>query len=882
MLVLGNFKRTARSGGRDTARRASKASRPQGRLRRLRAEPLERRELLSGNPLLHTFQSAPENDGPGAIATASVDNYDYVLIGARNDDTAGANAGAAYLYDAAMPNRQLVATLFNPNPALGEWFGQSVAFAGGNILVGSKGAAYLYSPDDASGQSWHVDQTFLKPPTDTYGFGRCSLTAVGDKVFVGSSLYSTGGAVHMFDSNTGQLLHTFLSPTPRGGAAFGWSVAALGNDVLIGEYGGSSGSYAGSVYRFDTDTFELIQTIQAPMPAAGDYFGDSLAVRDDGSFLVSASAMVSSHQAEAVYLFDAAGQWQQTIENPTNDLNAGFGCSVAFVGNNVLVGAYQEDTAAWSAGAAYLLDGSSGELLRTYFSPTPSRNGQFGVPVAALRDQVLIAGITADHVDTAVYLFEGNHPTTGDISGRVFADLNQNAIDDDGAALMPGFKVFLDGSLPGTSPNGILDEGELWTTPFPKSGYFVFYGLEPGTYTVAQVAADDWTPTIASQTVDVVAGKQSADVKLGAYIPTGVAVYSATGLPIKLPATSTTSQMMIAASRTILDLDLNLNMTTRDPSKGISVSLTAPNDVDTVSLGSFTGATNYNITFDDEASVSINDGTAPYAGSYRPGLELLRTVDVLNVNGTWVLTISGYAPPKGKFADTLNAWSITVTYPLTSIPPAIASLSDSPDPVAPGQTLTLTANGVSDDKGVASVAFYRYRSALYLGHSTSLLGVDTDGSNGWSLAVPTASNFPTGTYTYYAQATDTDGNLSNIVSTSNTVKLSGKPRGGSSADLMATALSGQAFQSLGNNVAVRMEETVVQSNSPSALEPQNARNAVAVDALLSSGRWADDLLPPSQYEDLLMSRSQEKAKRRPLIDLALAEVETSIYGEWLA
>jgi hypothetical protein len=41
-------------------------------------------------------------------------------------------------------------------------------------------------------------------------------------------------------------------------------------------------------------------------------------------------------------------------------------------------------------------------------------------------------------------------------------------------------------------------------------------------------------------------------------------------------------------------------------------------------------------------------------------------------------------------------------------PPTIASLSDSPDPVTPVGTVTLTANGVSDPDGAATVAAVRF------------------------------------------------------------------------------------------------------------------------------------------------------------------------------
>ena len=45
------------------------------------------------------------------------------------------------------------------------------------------------------------------------------------------------GQLHLFDADTGSLLHTFLNPTPAEGDAFGGSIAISGDKVLIGAWG---------------------------------------------------------------------------------------------------------------------------------------------------------------------------------------------------------------------------------------------------------------------------------------------------------------------------------------------------------------------------------------------------------------------------------------------------------------------------------------------------------------------------------------------------------------------------------------------------------------------------------------------------------------------
>ena len=97
----------------------------------------------------------------------------------------------------------------------------------------------------------------------------------------------------------------------------------------------------------------------------------------------------------------------------------------------------------------------------------------------------------------------------------------------------------------------------------------------------------------------------------------------------------------------------------------------------------------------------------------------------------------------------------------TNLAPKILSVTDAPDPVTIGSTITLTANGVSDaDGSVAKVSFYRESNGvagLQVGSGGDVLvGTDSDKADGFTVRVSTAG-LAAGTYTYYAQATDNSG-----------------------------------------------------------------------------------------------------------------------------
>ena len=77
---------------------------------------------------------------------------------------------------------------------------------------------------------------------------------------------------------------------------------------------------------------------------------------------------------------------------------------------------------------------------------------------------------------------------------------------------------------------------------------------------------------------------------------------------------------------------------------------------------------------------------------------------------------------------------------------------------------------------MANVSLYPNKNlngVLDVGTDT-LLGTDTDGSNGWSLSLTVS--LPRGqqqvTYTYFAQAKDSANVVGNVVSTTNTIKKS--------------------------------------------------------------------------------------------------------------
>lgn len=333
-------------------------------------------------------------------------------------------------------------TFLNPTPNDGDLFGSSVALGANNVLIGSPfddppgtfdnfdaGAAYLFD-----GTTGALLKTFRQP---TPGFGNrfgFSVATVGNNVLIGAPEEDTGaiaaGAVYLFDGNTGQLLNTFRKPNPSGGDRFGFSVAAIGNTILIGAPGDNSNApFGGTAYLFDAISGALLQTFRNPTPDEGDGFGFSLAIvgnkvligaPGDETNTLSPSNYFASGSGSA-YLFDiATGALLKTFLNPspfTNDRLYNnpekFGYSVAGVGNNVLIGEPSEGTIVPFAGAAYLFDSTTGTILQTFPNPDPGDIPEFGFSVATVGNNALITapfGGPEISINGTAYLFDS---TTG-------------------------------------------------------------------------------------------------------------------------------------------------------------------------------------------------------------------------------------------------------------------------------------------------------------------------------------------------------------------------------------------------------------------------------------------------------------------------------------
>lgn len=147
-----------------------------------------------------------------------------------------------------------------------------------------------------------------------------------------------------------------------------------------------------------------------------------------------------------------------------------------------------------------------------------------------------------------------------------------------------------------------------------------------------------------------------------------------------------TSTIEIAAAGLIRDLDLRLDIT-HTYVGDLDAFLIAP-DGTRIALFDRVGGSGDNFSntrFDDEAAVSINNGTAPFSGSFRPD-QTFAALDNLSITGTWTLEITDNA---NADVGSLNSWSLIIDV----IPVAVPKLAviAPQDPIIEGPSGTQTA-----------------------------------------------------------------------------------------------------------------------------------------------------------------------------------------------
>lgn len=216
------------------------------------------------------------------------------------------------------------------------------------------------------------------------------------------------GDAYIFNSTTGKLIGTLVSPNAQQYGQFGYSVAVSGEDVIVGApyeavtFLSDTYYFAGRAYIFDLET---------------------------GRNLTLTNPLILSE-----YCASQIGEY----------CDAYFGWSVAINGSFAVVGAFHQDQMLHSdiqgdAGAAYIFNADDGDKVASLSSPNIQPNGFFGYSVS-VGGSVVVVGAIGEAPSGNVYSFTTSGALVGALAikhPKVGATIGQS-VSTDGALIAIG------------------------------------------------------------------------------------------------------------------------------------------------------------------------------------------------------------------------------------------------------------------------------------------------------------------------------------------------------------------------------------------------------------------------------------------------------------
>lgn len=380
---------------------------------------------------------AQDTDGDGVIdvsdlcpTTAIINEYDTLnsegcALSDMDSDGDGLTDYEESVSFSATYTTKLIASDGDANDSFGNSVGvsESVAVVGAYYYSAdgySLGSAYVYRKD---GSSWDEeailrasdgpDMVRLYSNPQYFGF---SVSVSEDVALIGAygdgemGQYAGAAYVYRYDSAIESWNETKLTASDgEAGDLYGYAVSVSGDLAVVGVlFDKVDGASLGStyVYRYNsvTQTWNEEAILRASDGYGGDYFGQSVSVKDD-LILVGApyasNAYGSGKGAAYVFRWDATTEtWDTGTKLTASDGQAGddFGRSVSISEDMAVVGAYGNDEKGEYAGAAYIyrFDGLDWDDETKLTASNGEAHDYFGKSVSVSGNLVFFG---ADHDD---------------------------------------------------------------------------------------------------------------------------------------------------------------------------------------------------------------------------------------------------------------------------------------------------------------------------------------------------------------------------------------------------------------------------------------------------------------------------------------------------
>jgi len=352
----------------------------------------------------YVFDATDYTATPTKLTPSDIVDYDQFgksIAATSNQIVVGAfavssNTGAVYVYDAN--NLSATPTKLAPSGLQSsDTFGESVAATSNHIVVGAKndddqgsnaGAVYVYDASNLSATPTKLAPSGLDA---TDYFGR-AVAATSNHIVVGAERDddqgSDAGAVYVYDATNLSATPTKLAPTGLdANDKFGQSVAVTSNQIVVGAFlDDDQGNSAGAVYVYDATNLSATPTKLTPSGLdADDNFGMSVAA--SSNYIVAGAKYDDDLAANsgAVYVYDATNLSATPTKLSPSGLDEAdrFGEYVAVYGNQIVVGVPKDDDQGTDAGAVYVYDATNLSATPTKLAPSDlAASSNFGESVS--------------------------------------------------------------------------------------------------------------------------------------------------------------------------------------------------------------------------------------------------------------------------------------------------------------------------------------------------------------------------------------------------------------------------------------------------------------------------------------------------------------------
>ena len=292
------------------------------------------------------------------------------IVGAPSGPGAMPDAGAAYVFvDSGggwMPQQKL----FDPAGVNTQEFGYSAALSGNTALIGARndptsgasaGAGFVFV---RSAGVWTLQQQLLAMDAATGDQLGSSADVDADTAILGAIGDDDGGngagAAYVFTRTAGVWTEQMklVASDPAANNAFGWSVAVDGDTAIVGAPFVAGGG-AAYVFVRSAGVWTQQEKLTADDRAAGDQFGMTVALDSDTVVIGAPGDDDGGSAAGSAYVFvRTGGIWTQRQKVVADDpaASSNFGGSVGFSAGTIVAGATGGEVTMSDSGSAYFFD----------------------------------------------------------------------------------------------------------------------------------------------------------------------------------------------------------------------------------------------------------------------------------------------------------------------------------------------------------------------------------------------------------------------------------------------------------------------------------------------------------------------------------------------